>query len=110
MQSIRIKAKRTFKCSIVTVFGIIQKFILEVYYFKFSLSIEGAGVHHVQQNHITNKGSLKDKRAEVICLSADEIIFDSNKLLTIPIRATPEPIAIIVGTILNFPACKTVRF
>lgn len=28
------------------------------------------------------------------------------KLLTAPIRARPEPMAIIVGTMLNFPACK----
>lgn len=32
----------------------------------------------------------------------------SNKLLTAPRRATPEPMAITVGTILNFPACKTI--
>lgn len=35
--------------------------ILEVYYFKLPLSVEGACVHHVQQYHITHKGSLKDR-------------------------------------------------
>lgn len=31
----------------------------------------------------------------------------TGRLLTAPIRARPDPMAIIVGTMLNFPACKT---
>lgn len=48
------------------------------------------------------------KKAALVVLH--KLSFDINitgKLLTAPSSATPDPIAITVGTMLNFPACKT---